>query len=341
MKMNKNFWKDKNVLITGAAGFVGSNLSKNLSKNGAKVVGLIQSKKKNSLLFYEGIDKKIDLIFGDITDRILLKKILIKFNIEICFHLAAQVEVGLARQDPYGTWETNVRGTYSLLDTIRESGKNVKSIVVASSDKAYGEHGIKKMPYQEDYTLLPIFPYDTSKACADMIAKSYSSKLFNLPIIISRFSNIYGPGQLNFTALIPDAITSCIKNETFKMRGDGEAIRDFIHIDDIVNVYKLLSEKLYLFPKKYSGEVFNAGTNSPIKIKDMVKLIYLYKKRYDKYKKIIKNIKNNKTPGEISVQFMDFKKLYKNFKWKPKKNFEKSLPKLFKWYSVYLNKNKK
>ena len=339
MSINKNFWKEKNVLITGAAGFVGSNLSKNLSKNGARVVGLIQSKKKESLLFYEKIDEKINIVFGDITDRTLLKKILIKYNIEICFHLAAQVEVGFARQDPFGTWETNVRGTYSLLDTIRENKKNIKSIIIASSDKAYGEHGIKKMPYQENYNLKPLFPYDTSKACADMIAKSYASKLFNLPIVISRFSNIYGPGQLNFTALIPDAITACLKNKVLKMRGDGESMRDFIHIDDIVDVYKVLSEKLYTSPAKYSGEIFNAGTNSPKKIKDVVKTIYLYKKKLQKYKAVVRGIKKNKSIGEISIQFMDYKKLYKHFKWKPKKNFEKSLPSLFKWYANYLKKN--
>ena len=326
MSVNKNFWKEKNVLITGAAGFVGSNLSKNLSKNGAKVVGLIQSKKKESLLFYEKIDEKINLVFGDITDRTLLKKILIKHNIEICFHLAAQVEVGLARQDPFGTWETNVRGTYSLLDTIRENKKNIKSIIIASSDKAYGEHGIKKMPYQENYNLKPLFPYDTSKACADMIAKSYASKLFNLPIVISRFSNIYGPGQLNFTALIPDAITSCLKNKVLKMRGDGESMRDFIHIDDIVDIYKILSEKLYTSPAKYSGEIFNAGTNSPKKIKDVVKTIYLHKKKLQKYKAVVRGIKKNKSIGEISIQFMDYKKLYKHFKWKPKKILKNLYP---------------
>jgi len=339
MKKNKNFWKGKNVLITGAAGFVGSNLSKNLSNCDANVVGLTQSKKKKSLLFYEKIDKKIDLIFGDINDRALLKKILIKFNIEICFHLAAQVEVGMAREDPFGTWETNVRGTYSLLDTIRENKKKIKSVIIASSDKAYGEHGIKKMPYQENYSLLPKFPYDTSKACADMIAKSYASNLFNLPIVISRFSNIYGPGQLNLTALIPDAIISCVHNKPFKMRGNGEAIRDFIHIDDIIDVYKLLSEKLYLSPSKYSGEVFNAGTNAPKKIKDVLRTIYFHKKRTKEYEVIVKNIKKNRVKGEISVQFMDYKKLYKYFKWKPKKNFEKSLPSLFKWYGNYLKKN--
>ena len=339
MKKNKNFWNGKSVLITGASGFVGSNLSKNLNKNGAKVVGLIQSKKKKSLLFYEKVDKNIDLIFGDINDRTLLKKILIKFKIEICFHLAAQVEVGLARKDPFGTWETNVRGTYSLLDTIRENKKYVKSIIIASSDKAYGEHGISRMPYQENYKLKPLFVYDTSKACADMIAKSYSSKLFNLPIVISRFSNIYGPGQLNFTALIPDAITSCVQNKTFKMRGDGEAIRDFIHIDDIVDVYKILSKELYLSPSKYSGQVFNAGTNSPQKIRDVVKLIYLHNKKKNIFEAVVKNIKKNKTVGEISVQFMDYKKLYKYFRWKPKKNFRKSLPALFKWYANYLKKS--
>ena len=339
MKKKISFWKNKNVLITGAAGFVGSNLSKNLSSNGANVIGLIQSKKKESLLFYEKIDKKINLVFGDINDRSLIKKILIKFDIEICFHLAAQVEVGMAKKDPFGTWETNVRGTYSLLETIRENKKKIKSIIVASSDKAYGEHGIKKMPYQENYSLLPIFPYDTSKACADMIARSYASKLFKLPIVISRFSNIYGPGQLNFTALIPDAITSCINKKLLKMRGNGESIRDFIHIDDIVDVYKLLSEKLYISPAKYSGEIFNAGTNSPKKIKDVVKQIYLFKKKFKEYKSIVKNIKKNKTQGEISVQFMDYKKLYKYFKWKPKKNFKNSLPSLFRWYENYLKNN--
>jgi dTDP-D-glucose 4,6-dehydratase len=172
-----------------------------------------------------------------------------------------------------------------------------------------------------------------------MIAKCYSSELFNLPIIISRFSNIYGPGQLNFTALIPDAIKSCLENKILRLRGDGEAIRDFIHIDDIVDIYKILSKNLYLFPKKYSGEVFNAGTNTPRKIKDIVKLIYFYKKKFKQYKKITENIKNNKTIGEISVQFMDYKKLYKFFKWRPKRNFEKSLCSLFKWYKFYIKKN--
>ena len=242
---NNNFWKKKNVLITGISGFVGSNLAKNLFNNGANIVGLTQKKKReNSLLFYEKIHQKVKIIFGNVTDRKLVRRILKKYKIEICFHLAAQVEVGLALKEPYLTWDSNIRGTYTLLDSFRENTKNIKSIIIASSDKAYGEYGLKKMPYKENYQLKPTFPYDTSKACADMIAKSYSSKLFNLPIIITRFSNIYGPGKLNFTALIPDLIRSCILNKNFKMRGNGESIRDYVYIDDIVDVYKLLSRKL-------------------------------------------------------------------------------------------------
>ena len=159
-----NFWKNKNVLITGVAGFVGSNLAKNLIKDGANIIGLTKNKKIDSLLFYEKIDKKINLIFGDITDKELLKSIFLKYEIEICFHLAAQVEVGSAMKYPFLTWETNIRGTYTLLEVIRENKKKIKSIIVASSDKAYGEYPIEQLPYKEDYELKAKYPYDTSKA---------------------------------------------------------------------------------------------------------------------------------------------------------------------------------
>ena len=279
-----NFWKNKNILITGVAGFVGSNLAKNLIKYGANIIGLTKNKKIDSLLFYEKIDKKINLVFGDITDKELLKSIFLKYEIEICFHLAAQVEVGSAMNYPFLTWETNIRGTYTLLEVIRENKKKIKSIIVASTDKAYGEYPIKQLPYKEDYALKAKFTYDTSKACADMIAMSYSTKLFNLPIVITRFANIYGPGQLNFTALIPDAISSCLLNKNFIMRGDGQAIRDFVYIDDIIELYKLLSKNLYLNPKKFSGQVFNAGTNIKHKIKDILEQIFLYAKKKKNFK---------------------------------------------------------
>ena len=152
----------------------------------------------------------------------------------------------------------------------------MKSVIVASSDKAYGDYPIKKLPYKEHYPLKAEFPYDTSKACADMIALSYSKNLFNIPLIVTRFSNIYGPGQLNFTALIPEAIKSCILNKKLIMRSDGKAIRDFVYIDDIVDLYKLLSANLYLKPKKFSGQVFNVGTNKKYRVKDILSKIYSF-----------------------------------------------------------------
>ena len=334
----KLFWKNKNVLITGVAGFVGSNLAKDLVESGANVIGLTQNKKINSLLYFENIDKKINLILGNITNKELLKSIFLKYKIDICFHLAAQVEVGSALKYPYLTWETNIRGTYTLLEAIRESDKKVKSIIVASSDKAYGNYPLNSLPYKENYPLKPNFPYDTSKACADMIAKSYSSKLFNLPILITRFANIYGPGQLNFTALIPDVVKSCLMKKKFQMRSDGEAIRDFIYVKDIIELYKLLAKNLYLSPKKYSGEVFNAGTNVKYKIKDVVKKIFIFTKKQAQLRNVFRKIKKNKTKGEISAQLMDYKKLNKYLGWKPKYKFLDTLPELVEWYKKYFEK---
>ncbi len=337
----KNFWKNKNIFITGIAGFVGSNLAKKLVKDGANVFGLTKSKRIESLLFFENIDKKINLIFGDITNKELLKSIFVKFRIDICFHLAAQVEVGSANKYPFLTWETNVRGTYTLLEVIRENKSNIKSIIIASSDKAYGKYPKNLLPYKENYKLNPEFPYDTSKACADLIAKSYSTNLFKLPILITRFANIYGPGQLNFTALIPDAIRSCILNKKFLLRSNGESVRDFVYIDDIVELYKLLAKNLFFNPKKFSGQVFNAGTNVKHKIKDIIKDIFLYKKKNKMLKNILKGISKNKTYGEISFQYMDYQKLNSFLGWRPKYSFKKTLPALFKWYGLYLKKRNK
>jgi CDP-glucose 4,6-dehydratase len=336
--MKKNFWKDKNIFITGVGGFVGSNLAKNLVKCGANVIGLTKSKKLDSLLYYENIDKKINLIFGDITDKELLKSIFLKYKIEICFHLAAQVEVGSAKKYPFLTWETNVRGTYTLLEIIRENKKTIKSVVVASSDKAYGHYPNDKLPYKEDYELKAKFPYDTSKACADMITRCYSTSLFKLPILTTRFANIYGPGQLNFTAIIPDAIKCCLLNKRFIIRSNGQSVRDFVYIDDIVNLYKLLSKNLYTNPKKFSGEIFNAGTNIQHKMKDIIEKIFTYGKKKKKLKNIFKKMKNNKTTGELSSQYMDYKKLNHYLGWYPKHEFTKTLPNLFKWYKKYFKK---
>ena len=328
-----NFWKNKRVFITGIDGFVGSNLAKELVKKKAKVFGLIK-RKKNSLIYYENIDRKLSLYKGDITNKVLLNKIFQEKKIEICFHLAAQVEVGVANKDPFSTFETNIRGTYSFLEAVNLNKKNIKSVIIASSDKVYGDYPKKYLPYKEDYKLKAKFPYEVSKACCDMIAKSYAGELFKLPIITTRFTNIYGPGQLNYSALIPDIIRTIILNNEFIPRGNGTAVRDFIFVKDIVSIYLLLSEKMYK-NKKFAGEVFNCGTNKPITIRKIIEKILIQNNKKKELKKIINMMKSKDAIGEIPHQFMDCKKINRYFKWKPSYTFNKGIKETLNWYKIF------
>ena len=337
--MKLNFWSNRKVFITGIEGFVGSNLAKSLILKKAKVYGIRKDPKKESMLRLEKLDKKCKVYSGDINNKKLLKQIIEKNKIQVCFHLAAQPEVGVANENPLSTWDSNIRGTYNLLEVLRENKKYIKSIIIASSDKAYGNYPKKKLPYDERYDLRPIYPYDVSKACADLISKSYASNVFNLPIVITRFSNIYGPGQLNFSAIFPDAIKSILTNKPFKPRSNGKDLRDYIFIKDIIDVYELISENLFK-NKDLKGEVFNAGNNKPISVRDVLKIIYNHKNKQKQYNQILKLMKNKKTVGEINFQSMNYKKLNKFFKWKPKYNIHSSLEETFAWYEKYINLKK-
>ena len=334
--MQNKFWNNKKVLITGIEGFVGSNLAKRLVSFGAKVSGVIQKKNKKSLLYFENVHKKCKLYNGDLIDQSFVKKILNK-KFEIIFHLAAQVEVGVANKNPFNTWESNIRGTYTILNNL-VGNKKIKSIIMASSDKSYGTYPKSLLPYKETYSSRAIYPYDVSKACADMISKSYSSELFKLPIITTRFSNIYGPGQLHFSALIPDIMKSIILNKKFIPRGDGSDLRDYVYIDDIVDLYLLLSSNLYKRPK-LRGEIFNAGINKPITVKDVIKKFYLIRDKKKELKRIFQLMKSKKSKGEIPYQYMDYKKLKKYFGWKPKYKFEETIDIVFEWYKKYFHQN--
>ena len=332
---NDNYWFGKNVFITGINGFIGGNLSGYLLKRGANIIGLERDYTKYSILFYDNISDKVKLVYGCITDIKLLRRIIVEEQIQCCFHLAAQVEVGIARQYPYLTWETNIRGTYSLLEAVRENSENIESVIIASSDKAYGRYPKDKMPYLEDYPLMPQFPYDTSKACADLIAQSYASDIYKLPVVVTRFSNIYGPGQLNFSALIPDCIRCALGYGDFTPRSDGSHIRDFNYVGDVVVLYSVIAETLAQNPN-ISGEVFNAGSNKPRAVKDVVEKIYQIIGKKDKYKLIEDLFNKNKTIGEIDYQYMNFKKVYKYFGWKPEISFDCGLSKTIEWYKKYL-----
>jgi len=328
-------WSGVNVFITGINGFVGGNVAKKLVDLGANVFGLIRTKKYNSFLFFENTNKKISLIHGELCDLNLLSRIISEEHINIIFHFAAQVEVGIGLKNPFITFDTNLRGTYTLLESARLYPDALKAIVVASSDKSYGEYPKEKMPYKEDYQLKPKFPYDTSKACADMIAKSYASGKNNLPIVVTRFANIYGPGQLNFSALIPDGISSALGYTKFIPRGDGSMMRDYLYIEDVVDLYLRIAGSLSGNQDRLTGQVFNAGSNKARSVREVLEKIFTLNEKPHLFNEILKLMKNKKTVGEINFQFMDYKKVNEYFGWYPKNSFDDGIEKTVDWYKRY------
>jgi CDP-glucose 4,6-dehydratase len=335
--MKINNWSGKNVFITGINGFIGGNLCKKLIVEGANVFGLIRNISKDNFISYEGLTDHVVLIQGELNDKDLICRIISEEQIHVIFHFAAQVEVGVGMDNPYLTNETNIRGTYTLCEAARLHSTNIEAIVIASSDKAYGSYNQDRMPYKEDYPLLPKYPYDTSKACADMVAQSYANELYNLPIVITRFCNIYGSGQLNFSAIIPDAISSAFGYSTFIPRSDGSLIRDFIYVEDVIDLYMLIAIELKKDPVKIKGQIFNAGTNSPISMRELLKIIYSLIDNMGEYERILKLMKDNITVGEINCQYMDFEKANKFFGWSPKMDLNEGLSQTIKWFEKYLS----
>ena len=337
--MNQKFWQGKNVFITGINGFIGGNLAKELLRKGANVFGLIRNHSLQTFLYFESLEKEIVIINGDLTDKELMCRIISENNIDVVYHLAAQVEVGVGLKNPYLTFETNIRGTYTLLEAMRIHSDLIESAIFASTDKAYGSYGADQMPYRENYQLLPKYPYDTSKACADMIAQIYANEVFKMPIAITRFSNIYGPGQLNFSALVPDSIRSALGFSQFIPRGDGSMIRDFLYVDDVVDLYMRIGESIPTNPKKISGEVFNAGTNEPISVRNVVENVYKLIGNENDFKAILNLMNEKKTVGEIQCQYMNYDKVNKYFGWSPSNSLPDGLAKSIEWYKKWLNKN--
>jgi CDP-glucose 4,6-dehydratase len=335
--MSNKFWYGKNVFITGINGFIAGNLAKILLGKGSNVFGLIRNQSEKSFLYFEGLSKDTVNIFGDILDKDLLCRIISEENINVVFHLAAQVEIGVGMQNPFLTFETNIRGTYNLLEAIRLNENLVESAVFASTDKAYGSYPVNKMPYKENYPLLPKYPYDTSKACADMLTQSYTNEIYKLPLAVTRFSNIYGPGQLNFSALIPSATTSALGFSNFIPRSDGSMIRDFLFVEDVAELYLIIAEEISRNPKSLSGEIFNAGTNRPTTVREVLQKIFFLAGNEKDYAEVLKLMKKKQTKGEISCQYMDFEKLFKLFNWHPKTFLDDGLLKTIEWYKRWNN----
>lgn len=319
-----NFWKERNVLVTGGSGLVGSHIVKELLDNNANVVVLIRSKNPKSYFATEGLNKKSVLAFGDLKNFKRVYDIISKYEVEYIFHIGAQPIVPTAIKNPVETFESNVNGTVNVLESARLCN-SVKGIVVASSDKAYGTSD--KLPYTEDMPLKGDFPYDVSKSCTDLVAQSYF-KTYDLPITIARFGNIYGPGDLNFNRIIPGAIKAALLNETLKIRSDGKMIREYLYVKDVSDGYLMLCENI----NRSKGEAFNLSSGLKLSVKEVVEKISEIIKKKVRYE--ILNIAKN----EIYEQYLSTEKIETFFGWHTKYPFEEGIKQTLNWYEKILKK---
>ena len=320
-----SFWNGRTAFVTGATGFVGANLAAELVAQGANVVSLQRDEVQPNSLDLLRLRDKLTVINGSVDDLPLMSRVLNEYEIDAVFHLAAQALVGAANRSPVSTFESNIRGTYILLEACRNSS-TVKRVVVASSDKAYGSH--TDLPYTEDFKLNAVFPYDVSKACADLISQSFAHT-FDLPVAVTRSANIYGPADANLSRIIPGTILSVLKGERPIIRSDGTPVRDFIFTDDIVAGYLLLAENI----DRAKGEAFNFGSGEPISMLDLVNsIVTLMGKENDLTPDILLK---TKIENEIDAQYLDSAKVNERFGWTPQVDIKDGLKRTIDWYDKY------
>ncbi|MGA9379878.1 MAG: GDP-mannose 4,6-dehydratase [Phormidium sp.] len=324
--MSSEFWYGRRVFVTGATGIVGSWLVKELLEKGANVVALIRDADPQSELYRSGDINKISVINGCLEDFSTLKRAINEQEIEAVFHLGAQTIVGAAYRDPFHTFEVNVRGTYNLLEACRLRSDLVKRVVVASSDKAYGDSEI--LPYTEDMPPLGKHPYDVSKSCTDLIAQTYYHT-YRLPVAITRCGNIYGGGDLNWSRIVPGTIRAFLTGNRPIIRSDGTYVRDYIYVKDVVQAYMCLAE--CLDDVKVQGEAFNFSMESPLTVLELVKTIQNLMGCLDVELDI-----RNQVRAEIHSQYLAAEKARKLLLWEPKFSLATGLLEAIAWYKEFL-----
>lgn len=319
-----DFWQDRRVFVTGASGLVGGWLVEELLTHGADVVVLLRDWVPGSRLLAAKLLERTIVIRGDLADPKILERILAEYEVQSVIHLAAQTIVPIANKNPLSTFESNIAGTWHLLEACRQV-KSVSSVVIASSDKAYGD--AENLPYQENMPLNAIYPYDVSKACADMLSVCYA-KSFNLPVAITRCGNFFGGGDLNWNRIIPGTIRAVLRQQAPIIRSDGTLIRDYIYVEDAVSAYMTLSKALSLKPE-LGGEAFNFSNESQKTVLDITLAI-------------IKLLGSTLTPiiqgqnqGEIKAQYLDATKATNTLAWQPKFGLDAGLQKTIAWYQNY------
>jgi len=322
--VDKNFWLDRPVLVTGGTGLLGSWLVDRLAGIGADITCLVRDWVPQSELVKNGLFSQVKVVRGDIRDIQVLDRILSEYEIDTVFHLAAQTIVTIANRNPLFTLESNIAGTWNLLEACRRNTK-VKQIVVASSDKAYGDQ--KDLPYDENTPLQGQHPYDVSKSCADLISHMYA-KSFELPVCVTRCGNFYGGGDLNWNRIIPGTVRSVLRGQAPIIRSDGKFIRDYFYVEDGANAYMVLAQQMAGKPE-LKGEAFNFSNELQVSVLDLVE-------------KILKLMKSdlqplilNEASNEIRHQYLSAAKAQKKLNWKPLFTLDEGLHKTIEWYQEF------
>lgn len=323
--VNNRIWKDRPTLVTGATGLVGSWLTRRLHDAGADIVCLVRDWVPQSELVRSGTLASVKMVRGDICDRDLLERTLGEYEINTVFHLAAQAIVGIANRNPISTFESNIAGTWNMLEACRRSPA-VKAIVLASSDKAYGDQD--NLPYSEATPLEGRHPYDVSKSCADLLAQAYG-KTYNLPVAITRCGNFYGGGDLNWNRIVPGTIRSVLRGERPVIRSDGQSIRDYFYVEDGAAAYMLLAEKL-LHCDGLCGQAFNFSNETQVTALRLVEQIL--EQMHSPLEPDIRNEASN----EIRHQYLSACRARTELAWHPLFSLEEGLARTVSWYQEYL-----
>ncbi|WEY92738.1 GDP-mannose 4,6-dehydratase [Bacillus subtilis] len=321
-----SFWKNKNVFVTGCTGLLGSYLVKELIEQGANVTGLVRDHVPQSNLYQGEHIKKMNIVRGSLEDLAVIERALGEYEIDTVFHLAAQAIVGVANRNPISTFEANILGTWNILEACRKHPL-IKRVIVASSDKAYGDQ--ENLPYDENMPLQGKHPYDVSKSCADLISHTYFHT-YGLPVCITRCGNLYGGGDLNFNRIIPQTIQLVLSGEAPEIRSDGTFVRDYFYIEDAVQAYLLLAEKME--ENNLAGEAFNFSNEIQLTVLELVEKIL---------KKMNSNLKPkvlNQGSNEIKHQYLSAEKARKLLNWTPAYTIDEGLEKTIEWYTEFFKK---
>ena len=323
----KDFWINKNVFITGATGFLGYWLTKALVQAKANVVTLVRDPDPQSPLISTNLISKTRVVQGALEDYAAMERAINEHEIDTVFHLGAQTIVGTALRNPLPTFESNIRGTYNLLEACRQHKSLVKRIVVASSDKAYGSSLV--LPYTEDMPLKGQHPYDVSKSCTDLIAYTYYHT-YDLPVAVARCGNLYGGGDLNWSRLVTRTIRKFHSKVAPVIRSDGTFTRDYLYVEDAVYAYLMLASNFH--KENISGQAFNFGPNAPFSVLDIVGALQRLMHCSDLPPQIL-----NEARDEIRDQSLDSQKAKKLLGWQPLFDLEQGLQRSIDWYTRYLD----